>query len=112
MPYPLERPLFSVTPSSSSSLLPFNTKEEFQGILDELSREKNAWKKRCQIAELENETLKREIEQRDHIILTQSKKIFEKNDLLQENDARLRHDSKRKKRQMDLFSGPHPNSDD
>ncbi|GAU52023.1 hypothetical protein TSUD_418400, partial [Trifolium subterraneum] len=58
--YPLKRPLSSVVPTPSSQPLHFDTKEEFQEQLAELIREKDAWKKRCQIAELENETLKGE----------------------------------------------------
>ncbi len=50
------------------------------------------------------ETLKGELEQKHHVILIQSQQIVEKNDLLQQKDALLRQDSKRKKRQGDLFS--------
>jgi hypothetical protein len=102
--YPLKRPLSSVVPTPSSQPLHFDTKEEFQEQLAELIREKDAWKKRCQIAELENETLKGELEQKDHLIFLQSQQIVEKNDLLQQKDVLLRQDSKRKKRQGDLFS--------
>ncbi|MCI91952.1 hypothetical protein A2U01_0113248, partial [Trifolium medium] len=55
MPYPLQRPLSSVTSPSLSPSLPFDTKEEFKEILAEIGRERDAWKTRCQAAELENE---------------------------------------------------------
>jgi hypothetical protein len=112
MPYPIQRPLSSVTSSSLSSPLPFDTKEEFQEILAELSRERDAWKTRCQVVELENETLKGKLEQKDHLILTQNQQIVEGNVLLRRKDALLRHDSKRRKQNMDLFSGSQSNSDD
>ncbi|MCI51197.1 hypothetical protein A2U01_0072441, partial [Trifolium medium] len=88
------------------------TKEEFQERLAELIRERDAWKTICQAAELENETLKGKLEQKDHELLAQSRQIVEKNDLLQRKDALLRCDSKRKKRHMDLFSGSQSDSDD
>ncbi|GAU22854.1 hypothetical protein TSUD_282210 [Trifolium subterraneum] len=103
MPYRMPRLLSSTTPPSSLPL-PFDTKEEFQEQLAELTREKDTWKRICQAAELENETLRGELEQKDHLIFLQSQQIVEKNDLLQQKDALLRQDSKRKKRQGDLFS--------
>jgi hypothetical protein len=112
IPYPIQRPISSVTSSSLSSPLPFDTKEEFQEILAELSRERDAWKTRCQVAELENETLKGKLEQKDHMILTQNRQIVEGNVLLRRKDDLLRHDSKRRKRNMDLFSGSQSISDD
>ncbi|KAK2368625.1 hypothetical protein QL285_081808 [Trifolium repens] len=112
MPYPIQRLISSVTSSSLSSPLPFDTKEEFQEILDELSRERDAWKTRCQVAELENETLKGNLEQKDHMILIQNRQIVERNVLLRRKDALLRHDSKRRKRNMDLFFGSQSISDD
>jgi len=57
MPYRMPRLLSSTTPPSSLPL-PFDTKEEFQEQLAELTREKDTWKRRCQAAELENETLR------------------------------------------------------
>jgi hypothetical protein len=112
MPYPIQRPLSSVTSSSLSPPLPFDTKEEFQEILAELSRERDAWKTRCQVGELENETLKGKLEQKDHLILTQNQQIVEGNVLHRRKDALLRHDSKRRKQNMDLFPGSQSNSDD
>jgi hypothetical protein len=80
--------------------------------LAKLSRERDAWKTRCQVAELENETLKGKLEQKDHMILTQNRQIVEGNVLLRRKDDLLRHDSKRRKQNMDLFSGSQSNSDD
>jgi hypothetical protein len=111
MPYEMSRGVSATTPPSSLPL-PFDTKEEFQEILAKLSRERDAWKTRCQVAELENETLKGKLEQKDHLILTQNQQIVEGNVLLRRKDALLRHDSKRRKQNMDLFSGSQSNSDD
>ncbi|KAK2375369.1 hypothetical protein QL285_076261 [Trifolium repens] len=111
MPYEMFRGVSATTPPSSLPL-PFDTKEEFQEILAKLSRERDAWKTRCEVAELENETLKGKLEQKDHMILTQNRQIVEGNVLLRRKDDLLRHDSKRRKRNMDLFSGSQSISDD
>ncbi|KAK2381879.1 hypothetical protein QL285_069455 [Trifolium repens] len=111
MPYEMSRGVSATTPPSSLPL-PFDTKEEFQEILAKLSRERDAWKTRCQVVELENETLKGKLEQKDHLILTQNQQIVEGNVLLRWKDALLRHDSRRRKQNMDLFSGSQSNSDD
>jgi hypothetical protein len=82
MPYYILRLLSSTTPSLSLPL-PIGTKEEFQEQLAELSCERNTWRKRCQLAELENETLKGELAQKDHLLFTQSQQIIKKDDLVQ-----------------------------
>ncbi|KAK2455850.1 hypothetical protein QL285_003266 [Trifolium repens] len=112
MPYPIQRPLFSVTSSSLSSPLPFDTKEEFQEILAKLRREKDAWKTRCQAAERENETLRGKLEQKDHELFAQSQEIVKKNVLLQRKNSLLSSDPKRRKHNMDLFTGSQSDSDD
>jgi hypothetical protein len=112
MPYPIQRPLSSVTSSSLSSPLPFDTKEEFQEILGELSHERDAWKTRCQIAQRENETLRGKLEQKDHELFAQSQEIVKKNVLLQRKNSLLSGDPKRRKHNMDLFTGSQSDSDD
>ncbi|MCI65130.1 hypothetical protein A2U01_0086388, partial [Trifolium medium] len=57
--------------------------------LTELIRERDAWEKRCRLAELENETLKEELKHKDRLLLDQNKWIIEKDDLLQRKDALL-----------------------
>jgi hypothetical protein len=111
MPYCVPRFLSSTTPQASLPL-PIDTKEEFQERLTELIFERDTWKSKSQMAELEVETLKGEMEQKDHLLLTQSRQIIEKNDLLRRKYALLGSDSKRKKRHMDWFSGSQSDSDD
>jgi hypothetical protein len=102
MPYETPRFLFSTTLPSSLPL-PFDTKEEFKERLAELIHERDTWRRKFQMAELENEALKEKLEQKEHMILTQSQRIVEKNDLLRQKDALLGCDSRRKKRRMDFF---------
>jgi hypothetical protein len=85
--------------------------EKLQEILDELTREKNAWKMRYGEAKLKIETLEGVIEQKDYDLLAQSRLIVKKPIQLQEQDAALRSDPKRLKYSMDLFSGPDSDSD-
>ncbi|MCI29650.1 hypothetical protein A2U01_0050859 [Trifolium medium] len=110
--YPLQRPLSSIIPAPSSLSSSFETKEEFKEQLLKLTRERDDWQTRCKIAELENETLKGEIEMKDHQLLSQRRLIDEKNLLLQQKDALLMGDTKRRKRNMDMFSGPLSDSKD
>ncbi|MCI58772.1 hypothetical protein A2U01_0080027, partial [Trifolium medium] len=59
---------------------------------------RDAWKTRCQATELENETLKGKLEQKDRELLAQSRQIVEKNVLILQKDDLHRRDSKRRKR--------------
>ncbi|KAK2374900.1 hypothetical protein QL285_075831 [Trifolium repens] len=111
MPYEMSRGVSATTPPSSLPL-PFDTKEEFQEILAELRCEKDAWKTRCQAAERENETLRGKLEQKDHELFAQSQEIVKKNVLLQRKNNLLRSDPKRRKHNMDLFTGSQSDSDD
>ena len=61
-------------------------------------------KKRCHAAELENETLKGKIEQQEQKIITQSRQLVERSDIIQRQEAMLRQDSGRKRKQMEFFS--------
>jgi hypothetical protein len=110
MPYHMTRVVSSIAPSASLPAPPA-TKEKFQEILDELTREKNSWKRRYDDAKLKIETLEEVIEQKDYDLLAQSRLIIEKTIQLQEQDAALRSDPKRLKYSMDLFSGPDSDSD-
>ncbi|MCI54764.1 hypothetical protein A2U01_0076014 [Trifolium medium] len=56
--------------------------------------------------------LKGKLEQKDHELLIQSRQIVEKNILIQQKEALLRRDFKRKKRQMDMFIGSSSDSED
>ncbi|WJX13392.1 hypothetical protein P8452_03783 [Trifolium repens] len=102
----------SATIPSASLPLPFDTKKEFQEILAEQRREKDAWKTRCQAAERENETLRGKLEQKDHELFAQSQEIVTKNVLLQRKNNLLKSDPKRRKHNMDLFAGSQSDSDD
>ncbi|KAK2382937.1 hypothetical protein QL285_070443 [Trifolium repens] len=111
MPYKMSRGVSATIPSTSLPL-PFDTKKEFQEILAELIREKDAWKTRCQAAERENETLRGKLEQKDHELFAQSQEIVKKNVLLQRKNNLLRSDPKRRKHNIDLFTGSQSDSDD
>jgi hypothetical protein len=110
MPYHMPRRVSSTTPSASLPAPP-TTMEKFQEILDELTREKNAWKRRYDEAKLKIETLEGVVKQKDYDLLAQSRLIVKKTIQLQEQDAALRSDPKRLKYSMDLFSGPDSDSD-
>jgi hypothetical protein len=62
--------------------------------------------------ELRHEALKGELEIKKHELLAQSRIIVQKTIHLQDKDAALRSDPKRRKRNMDMFSGPHSDLED
>jgi hypothetical protein len=65
MPYTLSRVLSSTTPAPSLPILPENV-EEFQYLLAEMSRERNVWKRKYELAMAQIETKDGQIEQKDH----------------------------------------------
>jgi len=111
MCYPLQRLPSSTTPSAPLPM-PFENKEEFQKQLTELKLERDTWKRICLEAELKNETLSGKIEELQHQLLIQNRRLIEKDVLLQWKDDLLRHDATRKRKYIDLFSGTHSDSDD
>ena len=79
----------------------------------EVKLERDTWERRCQASELENETLRGQIEEQKNMILIRNRQIIKKDDLLQRKDTFLRQDAKRKRKQRDLFSpNTHSNFDD
>jgi hypothetical protein len=56
MPYKMSWAVSATIPSASLPL-PFDTKEEFQDRLVEISKERDTWKRRYQEMELERDTL-------------------------------------------------------
>jgi hypothetical protein len=111
MPYHMTRLVSSTVPSSSLPTPPA-TKAKFQESLAEVAEERNAWKRKYEELELRHEALKGELEIKKHELLAQSRIIVQKTIQLQDKDAALRSDPRRRKRNMDMFSGPHSDLED
>ncbi|GAU37329.1 hypothetical protein TSUD_61430 [Trifolium subterraneum] len=106
MPYSFEKSS-SVDASSSitpPSVIPFKTIDEFQELLAKLRLEKDAWERKFRESELENQELKEKLKEQEKVLSLQSDLLVEKKEMIRVKDALLRQDSKRKKRQGDLFS--------
>ncbi|XP_045831213.1 uncharacterized protein LOC123922549 [Trifolium pratense] len=106
MPYSFEKSS-SVDASSSTtppSVIPFKTIDEFQELLARLRLEKDAWERKFRESELENQELKEKLKEQERVLSLQSGLLAEKEEMIRVKDALLRQDSKRKKRQGDLFS--------
>ncbi|PNX58320.1 hypothetical protein L195_g059133 [Trifolium pratense] len=106
MPYSFEKSS-SVDASSSTtppSVIPFKTIDEFQELLARLRLEKDAWERKFRESELENQELKEKLKEQERVLSLQSGLLVEKEEMIRVKDALLRQDSKRKKRQGDLFS--------
>ncbi|KAK2449540.1 hypothetical protein QL285_008731 [Trifolium repens] len=111
MPYHMTRLVSSTVPSSSLPT-PSATKAKFQESLAEVAEERNAWKRKYEEFELRHEALKGELEIKKHELLAQSRIIVQKTIQLQDEDAALRSDPRRRKRNMDMFFGPHSDLED
>jgi len=113
IPYPLQRFPSSSTPSPSLPMTS-KTKEEAQYLLTKMTREKDTWRIRYLEAECEIETLRGQVEQRDHANLKLRQQMIERDDLLQEKDRLLEKHTTKKQCMgfMDLFAGAHPDFED
>ncbi|PNX71026.1 hypothetical protein L195_g057982, partial [Trifolium pratense] len=78
--------------------------DEFQELLARLRLEKDAWERKFRESELENQELKEKLKEQERVLSLQSGLLVEKEEMIRVKDALLRQDSKRKKRQGDLFS--------
>ena len=106
MPYSFEKssPADASSSTTPPSIIPFETIDEFQELLTKLKLEKEAWERKFRESEIENKELKEKLKEQEKMLSLQSGLLAEKEDMIKVKDALLRQDSKRKKRQGDLFS--------
>jgi hypothetical protein len=84
--------------------MPFVTVEEFQELLARMKIERDTWERKFHMSELENKKLKEQLKEHEDMLFMQDAWILEKDDLIKRKDALLRQDTKRKRKQGDLFS--------
>jgi len=79
-----------------------------------MTREKDTWRIRYLETEREIETLRGQVEQRDHANLKLRQQMIERDDLLQEKDRLLEKHTTKKQRMgfRNLFAGAHPDFKD
>jgi len=113
MRYKLPRFMSAITPASPLPMT-FNTEKEYQERITELTHESAMWKGKYQVAEREIETLRGQVEQRDHANLKLKQQMIERDDLLQEKDRLFEKHVTKKQRMgfMDLFADAHPDFED
>jgi hypothetical protein len=102
MPYSFEK--LSPSTTTPSSVIPFETVEEFQELLARMKIERDTWERKFHMSELENKKLKEQLKEHEDMLFMQDAWILEKDDLIKRKDALLRQDTKRKRKQGDLFS--------
>jgi len=111
MPYPLQRPVTSTTPTIPSPLPP-KTLEKSREREAMLIRESAAWQGQYREAVHENDALMSLLEQKTWELRKKEQKIIELVNVIQEKDAILDRIPGGKMRRMDLFDDPHSDFED
>ncbi|GAU47885.1 hypothetical protein TSUD_404570 [Trifolium subterraneum] len=79
MPYSFEK---SSSVDVSSSVIPFETIDEFQELLTKSRLEKEAWERKFRESELENKELKEKLKEQEKMLSLQSGLLAEKEDMI------------------------------